>query len=189
MAMAIWPTSTRVESPSRHHARSGARDLEQREVGIRIVADDLRGRVAAVGQRHLDRLGVPGNVAVGQHESVWRDEEARSRSLPLRAAAAPLADLHVRDRRRDARDGAGHRARVRVVQRTIGHFRRGARERRARSVECHRCRRNRGEGHATADGAARPRFQGAVNTAAQPGRSRWDRPVATRRSRPSGRTR
>ncbi|BAQ44521.1 hypothetical protein Maq22A_c05755 [Methylobacterium aquaticum] len=59
-------------------------DLEERQVGLRIGADDLGRQGAAVVERDLDRLGVVHDVVVGDHVAVGRDEEAR----PLRRAAA-----------------------------------------------------------------------------------------------------
>ena len=42
IAMAIWPTRDARRIAEAAPGEIGRRDLEQREIGIRIVADDLR---------------------------------------------------------------------------------------------------------------------------------------------------
>ena len=81
---------------------------QQREVGVRIVADRISLQRAAVGQDRLDLLGAMHDMAVGQHEAVRREDHA--------GAAALAAGLEVHDRRRHLVDGTGHRRRIGVEQ-------------------------------------------------------------------------
>ncbi len=90
---------------------------EDREVGVRVVADERRpgssrpsGSVTSIVGRAVD------DVAVGEDEAVGREDEPRpAAGLGARAfLAARGADVDVDDRRRDAIDGMDDRARVGV---------------------------------------------------------------------------
>ena len=76
-ATAIWPTRSADESPNATGVRSGACSADDREVGVGIVADQVAGQLAPVEQRDRDALGAADDVAVGQHEAVGREHEAR----------------------------------------------------------------------------------------------------------------
>ena len=62
-------------------AQARRADLEDSEIGIRVVADEFPRRRAPVRQRHLDRTGAAGYVAVGYNIAVRGDDESRNRSL------------------------------------------------------------------------------------------------------------
>ena len=83
-------------------------ELEHGDVGERVLAQDLRGKVAPVTHRDDDLLGTLRDVLVGDHHAVGRDDESRPVSFHhlLRAARqeeqikrvlrhAPLAPQHV----------------------------------------------------------------------------------------------
>ena len=108
IAMAICPTRSLRESPEPAPARDPARDLEHREIGIRIVADDFRAGDAPVGKRDLDRRRAAGDVAVREEIAVRGDQEAGARAC--RAARAATASV---PRRADGRPPARHGPRPR----------------------------------------------------------------------------
>ncbi len=66
-------------------------DLDQRQVGARIGADDLGGVGLAVVGRDLDGLGLVDHVVVGHGVAVGGDEEARALAGDEAAAAARAA--------------------------------------------------------------------------------------------------
>ena len=70
----------------------GAFDLDQRQVGLGVAADDLGVELPFVGQPDLDLVGVLDHVVVGDDEPVRVDDEARPQAalleLPARAALA-----------------------------------------------------------------------------------------------------
>ena len=73
-------------------------DLDQREIGARIGADDLGGVGLAVVGRDLDAVGLLDDVVVGDGVAVGRDEEARALGLAEargRAACLRLAFGHA----------------------------------------------------------------------------------------------
>ena len=79
IATASWPRRSVLESPSvaddEVARRAGA---QQRQVGVGVLADHPRLHAAAfgVGQAHF--LGAIDDVAVGQHQAVGRDDDARA---------------------------------------------------------------------------------------------------------------
>ena len=81
-----------------------------------VVADDGGRDTPTVPQRHLDLARATDNVAIGQREAVWRENEARAAAAAIRSRAAPRAglggklDVDLDDRRGDPRDGAGDHA-------------------------------------------------------------------------------
>src|SRR5204862_103088 len=63
------------------HIREGAPaglDLDHRQVGALVAADDGGLELALVLEHHLDGLGVLDDVVVGDDEAVGGDEEARA---------------------------------------------------------------------------------------------------------------
>ena len=76
-----------------------ALDLDHREIGLRIGADNLRRINRAVVGGNLDRLGVIDHVVVGHRIAVRRDEEAgafagdRPVALTLAMTAALMSEL------------------------------------------------------------------------------------------------
>ncbi len=77
------------------------RDLDQRQVGLRVLTDDLRVAHLAVGEVDLDLVDAVDHVVVGDDVAVGRDHEAtaQARNLELllarrlaRAAAARPAE-------------------------------------------------------------------------------------------------
>src|SRR5436309_10071217 len=54
------------------------RNLEQCEIGVRIIADDRCRGGATVRQRHFDGSGTAGHMAVGDQIAVGRNDESRT---------------------------------------------------------------------------------------------------------------
>ena len=90
------PQSLGVAQPRRRQG-DVVDDSQQREVGVRIVAQHARLDGARVGQRQPHGGGALHDVAVGEHQAVGRDHDART-------GAAALALLAV-GRRLDPHDG------------------------------------------------------------------------------------
>ena len=86
IASTTSPTSSRSESPNGKSGEAARFDLEQRDVGLRIGADQARRIGAPVVERHLDLGGVGDDVAVGQDVAARGvDDHAGARALPSRA--------------------------------------------------------------------------------------------------------
>ena len=86
-----------------HVAEVVAVDLDQREVGARIGADDL-GRIGlAVVSRDLNVLGVLHDVIVGDGVAVGSDEEAGTLARDELVAATPWPLLGMPNRLKNAR--------------------------------------------------------------------------------------
>ena len=80
------------ESPHGITGRPVAVDLQQREIGPRIDADDLRLDVAMIADRHRHlRHVVADHVVVGDDVAVGRDDDARAEALLGAAAPEHLA--------------------------------------------------------------------------------------------------
>ena len=77
-AMTSSPTRTWSLSPSSSTGRFFVVDLEQREVGLLVGADDLGVELAVVGEADLHGLGVVDHVVVGDDVAVALDHEARA---------------------------------------------------------------------------------------------------------------
>jgi len=84
-------------------------DAQHGQVGMRIVADQRRGKLAAVEERDPNPLRLVNHVAVGENEAVGRKNEAAAV-----AAAASITDLDADDRRADALGRLRNRLRIRV---------------------------------------------------------------------------
>ncbi len=148
MATTSWPTRRPRESPRRAGDEVGRVHAQDGEVGLRVVADELRVQFASVAQRHAQLVGAVGDVAVGQHEAVAGDDEAGARACvaglgrllppgtcapawcppgrprPRRPAfGRPAADVDVHHRRADELGGPDHGARVRVERRAVSRVR------------------------------------------------------------------
>ena len=74
-------------------------DLDHRQVGVRIVANQLAVDGASVGECRLQRAGTAGNVAVGDQIAVGCDDESGARALTRLSPPAPPLDANVHDRR------------------------------------------------------------------------------------------
>ena len=78
--MAICPTRTARESPSvaQGSDEPSMRRADDREIGVGVVADQIGAHRTAVG--HHDRHGprLFDDVAVGEDQSVGREEHART---------------------------------------------------------------------------------------------------------------
>ena len=85
-------------------------DAQHRQVGVRIVADEIGAEHPAVGERHRDFVAAGDDVAVGQDEAVGREDESRSRpAAARRLAARPRLrgrDVHLDDGGPDALHGS-----------------------------------------------------------------------------------
>jgi hypothetical protein len=80
-------------------------ELEHREVGQRVLADQLGGRLPAVGEGAAELLAVLGDVLVGEHVPLLRDDRAAPRRAPLDLLAALVLHGHrldVDEGRKDA---------------------------------------------------------------------------------------
>ncbi len=58
-------------------------DLEDREIGLRVGADDLGRPARAVSQENLDLVGALDDVIVGDDDAVGADDEAGAEALRL----------------------------------------------------------------------------------------------------------
>src|SRR5439155_13499681 len=56
----------------------GRVNAEDGEVGVRILANQLRVGPSAIAEDHFDSVGAVNDVAVGQNKSVGTDDEART---------------------------------------------------------------------------------------------------------------
>ena len=71
MASTMSPTRSRSEWPERHHRHVRLEiELQHREVGVRIAADDLRIGDAPVGELGADQIGGGDHVVIGDHVRV-----------------------------------------------------------------------------------------------------------------------
>ena len=91
-------------------------DLDQRKIGVRVVADELARNDAAVGQGCTQRDGPGGHVAVGDEITVGRDDKAGARAALRPPAARRALHADVYDRRPYPCDRPAHRARIRVEE-------------------------------------------------------------------------
>ena len=97
-AITSSPTRTWSLSPSASSGRSVGVDLEQREVGLLVGADDLGVELAVVGEAHLHRLGVVDHVVVGDDVAVALHHEARAERHAVPVALRPALARRHRDR-------------------------------------------------------------------------------------------
>ncbi len=125
----------------------GRGDLQHREIGIRIVTDDLRRGDTPIRQRHLDRFRPARDMAVRDEIAIRSEQEAGTGRARVRgpggtlrrADARPPARRHQPPppRRRNTRRGAARRHRGPCHDRTTKNAPRCPRTR-------HRTRGNRG---------------------------------------------
>jgi hypothetical protein len=106
MAMASWPTRTPRDTPSSTAGSRGRADAQHRDVGVRILADQIRVAREPVGKRGADGARAGDHVAVGEKQP----SGVKAKPLPSRPCLR-LLHLDVRDRGTDALrrrgDGAG----------------------------------------------------------------------------------
>ncbi len=96
-------------------------DPHQREVGVGIVADDLRGQAAAVDRGDVDARGAVHHVAVGEHEAVRRDDHAGAGAAALAVARLDVEAHHGgADAVDHIDDGAGIGVKERLIVRRNG---------------------------------------------------------------------
>ena len=79
IANTVSPTRSAVgvaELGVREGLAFAARELEHREVGERVVGDDGGAHHPPVGERAVDAGGVAGDVEVGEHVPLRRDDDA-----------------------------------------------------------------------------------------------------------------
>ena len=105
IASTTSPTCEAVGAAERDRRQVGQVDPQQRELGLRIRADELRRRDAAVGELHANLVGVANHVPVRHDVAAPVDHDARA-ELP---AAQRDAGRRVRRGQRalgvDRRDG------------------------------------------------------------------------------------
>ena len=71
-----------VGMAERHHRHVRLQiELQHREVGVRIAADDLRVGDAPVGELGADQVGGGDHVVIGDHVRVAIDDDARAQAL------------------------------------------------------------------------------------------------------------
>ena len=70
-------------------------DLDDREVGLGVGADDLAGELALVIEQHLDLVSLGDDVVVGDDVAVGRDDHAGTETVlaPLARHLKPLEKL------------------------------------------------------------------------------------------------
>src|SRR2546421_500863 len=102
-AASAWITSS-ISRPAiarRLRPAAGRRwpaDADHRDVGVGIVADQVRVEARTVGDAHLDSARAVHHVAVGEDEAVGRKHESRAAAAARRfafARAGALSDLDV----------------------------------------------------------------------------------------------
>ncbi len=88
-------------------------EADDGKVGGGVIADEVRGAVAAVGERDFDSRGFVNYVAVGEDEAVGGKDESGAAALPFAglagAALACLDDIDFDHRRAKLFGGANHR--------------------------------------------------------------------------------
>ena len=109
--------------------RGVAVEAQDGEIGIGIVADQIRREAAPVGERGLDLGCAIDDVAVGQDIGIGREDDAGTGAA---RALLCTADLEMQDRGSDLVDGADNGARIGVEQHQI--LGRGGRDRNRRGV-------------------------------------------------------
>jgi hypothetical protein len=60
-----------------HGAEIRGRDSDHRDVGVRILTDQIGGALAAIRQGDRDVVGVLDDVAVGEDQAVGSEHESR----------------------------------------------------------------------------------------------------------------
>ena len=89
---------------------------ENRQVRVRVCADEMRVRVPAIGQRDFNPVRAMNDVAVGQDEPVRRDDKsgaAATRLLP-RASCPGFSHVNLHHRRADRFRGGNNSIGIRV---------------------------------------------------------------------------
>ena len=95
------PTRSRSLSPSVARGETGGVDLQHRDIGVGIGADDLGGELTAVEQADGDLVGALDHMVVGEDVAILgHDEPGAAALLELRAPAGLEERLHAL---RDAR--------------------------------------------------------------------------------------
>ncbi len=101
--------------PERRGRKAARPDADHRDVGVRIIADDVRVVARAVREARADRFDPMDHVAVGQDQAVRGEHEPGARAAAL-APAARLLDLEVGNGGPDALGGSNDRPGVGVEQ-------------------------------------------------------------------------
>ncbi len=78
MAMASWPTRNWFESPRQHRLQVRRVNAHDRQVRVRVSADEMRIRPATVGERDFNPLRAMHHVAVRENKTIRRDDETRT---------------------------------------------------------------------------------------------------------------
>ena len=132
MASTISPDPQRIGAAQRHDRQFADGQIEDGEIGVRILADDGRLGDAAVGKLHPDRIGARDHVLVGDDRALRVHDHARAQTaLHALAVARPIVAEQLIERRRAAALG-DHARRV-----DIDHGRRGARDRVGEALHDH----------------------------------------------------
>jgi len=120
------PDAHRARGTQRHRRQPRGADADHRDVGVRVLADEIRVVGVPVGKARADGARAVHHVAIGEQQPVGREREAR---------AAALAALHlhfeVRHRRRDNLGGMHYRIRIGIEQGFVAALAGGLRRRAA----------------------------------------------------------
>ena len=94
-----------IAEVDRREALAAVLDAQHREIGARVLEDEVRIELALVGERDLDLVGVLDDVIVGDDEAGGVDDDAGAeRALDLlartaRAAAEETAEDRIIEQR------------------------------------------------------------------------------------------
>ena len=92
-----------VDVADLHRRQAGGLDLDHRDVGALVGADDLRLELALVGQRDQHLVGALDHVGIGHHEAVGRQDEAGADAARLLLLVGLLRPVRARALARGAR--------------------------------------------------------------------------------------
>ena len=73
--MAICPTRTRRESPRLAHGSDVAADPQDGEIGFHILTNELSRHGLPVRERDAGVTGAMNHMAIGEHESIGREDD------------------------------------------------------------------------------------------------------------------
>ena len=80
-------------------------NAHDRQICVRVISDNVRIRMAAIGQNNFDSVCAVDDVAIGQDEPIRCENEPRAAALP--PAIVPT-HFDVHDRRADFLGGVHH---------------------------------------------------------------------------------
>ena len=101
IASTTSPARRRSERPKVTTGSGVKIDLQNGQVRVRVAADDVRIRHAAVGELHLDRVGIGDHMIVGDDVAAAVDDDAGAQAAldALPVARQEIAEQLLPDRR------------------------------------------------------------------------------------------